>query len=555
MKLLALTSTLIWLALAATPSYGFFLDGDGHYSLRGETRTKPGFSSEQGTYQAIQQFFRLRGEARFNERSSMYLEFRLFDNPRATYLGDTPEPDECQANNGRSEDPEDPDNPCRGAHQNTGEPRYRDYLPRVSKLYVRYAFDFCILEAGRRGRDWGMGIFMDEGNDPFDTEISVYDGISCHINVQKSQPLGFAFGVDKLAETGTYVNSELVEGDPQDREFGANDRDDDINQYFFQIEFDDRRANAGAFFTKQIGVYFANVVGTAFDKDSPATRGGSNTDLKFLDLYTGFYIGSFAWRNELLFRMGKSGDPSYQGLGGRKESDSGNPATNKLEALAVAGNLEYVISRSGAPTGPVEFHQGDVSRHLVFLDYAYAPGDRDGYFRDIDESTGIAEAERNSINEEERDNKVSGLALHRNYKPALILLNGRPEFDAAKVDGVFDPGRLLNVNLLGLGYRYESFETGNFEAKLITATLSEGIPNRVKQFYETYEDALPVKPIGFYGKSLGYELDLKYSYSVGREITLGAALAAALPGKGWKVRENKEPEANVLLQSSVSFRF
>ena len=46
-------------SLAAPQAFGFFVDGDGHYGLRGETETAPAFSKKTGTYQAIQQSFRL----------------------------------------------------------------------------------------------------------------------------------------------------------------------------------------------------------------------------------------------------------------------------------------------------------------------------------------------------------------------------------------------------------------------------------------------------------------------------------------------------------------
>ena len=52
----------------------FFLTGSGHYSVRGEMRSAPGMAGDRGTHQAIEQSFRLLGEARFNERSSFFLE-------------------------------------------------------------------------------------------------------------------------------------------------------------------------------------------------------------------------------------------------------------------------------------------------------------------------------------------------------------------------------------------------------------------------------------------------------------------------------------------------
>jgi hypothetical protein len=554
--------------LASTPGYALFLDGDGHYALRGETRTNPAFSKESGTYQAIEQSFRLKGEARFNDLSSMFLEFRLFDNPREAYLGDRARPNDCAQRSDKTGDDTDGTSiyenasDCAGRHQNTGEPRYSPYTPKVTEAYVRYAFDYCILEAGRRSRNWGLGILLDDGKKPFSTDASVFDGATCNVNIQKSQTLGFSVGYDKLAETGTYANSYTTDAadptesefDREDRRFGANDTGDDIDQYFFTIEYDDRKANAGAAFTKQVGVYFAQV------NSKDLSHGGSNTDLKFLDLYTGFFFGDLAFRNELLFRMGKSADPNWVGLGGKRyDYEANQPVTNKLQSIALAGNLEWTMARSGAAVGPVEYNKGDASRHVLTFGYALAPGDKDGYRTDRSSAdTGVKDL---GYNEEGRDDKITAIAFHRNFKPAMLLFNARPEADKLRVDGAFDPSRVLNANVFSLGYMYESIQIGSFEVKVVTATLDEGVPGEVVDYYDSLDDKAeaagqdPVeKPVGYAGKSLGYELDLSYVYKVGREVELGLASAIAVPGEAWKISDSN-PTNEFMIQSYAAFKF
>lgn len=530
------------LPLTAAPvAYGFSVDGDGHYALRGETRTAPGFSKKTGFYQGIEQSFRLLGEARFNDQSSMFLEMRLFENPREAYLGDTGKPVDCSKKNENSHECE---------HQSTGEPRYEPYTPKITQAYIRYAFDYCIVEAGRRGRDWGLGAFLDSGSDPFETDASIFDGFSCDINIQKTSTLGFRVGYDKLAETGAYVDSAATGS----RRFGANDTGDDIDQYFFTIEYDDRKANAGEAFTKQIGVYFAQVNGAEYKtNDAGKESGGSSTDLKFLDLYTGFFLADFSLRNEILFRMGKSADPNWQSLGGSQYEDS-KPARQKLDAIALAGAFDWTMSRSGAAIGPAEYNRGDASRHVFFLNYAYAPGDEGGYY-----NNDIPGAANNTdVNSSARDSNVKAIALHRNFKPALILFNARPEADSEIVQGAFNPGRVENATVFGTGYRYESMATGNIEAKLVTASLLTGVPGAVTSYYDSIEDT-PTdngkRPVGFYGKDLGWELDLTYTYKVGREAELGIAAAAALPGEAWQTEVDSKPVAEFLLQTSAAFRF
>lgn len=536
------------LVLSSSQAFGFFVDGEGNYGLKGETQIAPGFQKQSGTYQAIEQTFRLKGEARFNDQSSMFLEFRLFDNPRESYLGDTAEPRECDASRtGDRPETEDPNHPCQGEHQNTGEPGYRPYTPKVTKAYMRYAFDYCIVEAGRRGRDWGLGIFMDSGNRPFSTDASVYDGISCDINIQKTNTLGFTLGYDKLAETGAPIDGAGQPG-TSSRRYGANDTADDIDQFFFSISYDDRKANAGSPFTKQIGVYFAQISSRAYKTDDEADKetGGSETDLKFLDLYTGFFIGDLAFRNEILFRMGKSKDPNWIDLGGQVYSD-GEAATNKLDSIGFAGGIDWTVSHAGAPLGPTEYNEGTLSRHVLFLNYAYAPGDGDGYYNDpkLDSDLDVAK----------RDSKVKAMAFHRNFKPALLLFNGRPEADNLIVDGAFNPGRMENATLAATGYRYESTQSGSFEVKFVTAQMNESPTGAVKDHYDNQAVDDGSRPAGFYGKSLGFELDLSYVYKVGREADLGLAAAAALPGDAWKTNEDSKPTNNFLLQSSATFHF
>jgi hypothetical protein len=568
----------------ATSAQGFFIDGSGHYGLRGETRTAPGFSKRAGTYQAIEQTFRLTGEARLNDRSSAFLELRLFPDEREAYLGDTPQPREC---NSRINEDGEEEASCEGRHQNTGEPGYKDYQPRIKKAYIQYAFDYCIVQAGRRGRDWGTGIFLDSGEDPFETDASVFDGIDCNINITKSQTLGFSIGYDKLAESGTYIDDPRDNPDgtsdadalnARDRNFGSNDTGDDIDQYFFTIQFDDRKANAGAAFTKKIGVYFSQISAKS-KKD-----GGSDTDLKFLDLYTGFFLTDIMFENELLFRMGKSADPNWISMGGAG-SDGEEQPTNKLQSIGLAGALEWTMASSGATLGPAEYGRGDASRHLLRLEYAYAPGDKEGYFGPPEDGVipvnNDYKIENDNSGEDEhplnvgnrpnaangRDSKAEAMAFHRNFKPALIFFNARPEQDDLRQDGVFNPSRVMNASLFGFSYKYESIEGGNFESKIITGSLNETMPDNVKQFYALKKDAgtnadgtiaeadSGKRPPGYFGLDLGYELDLIYSYKTGRESIMGISAAYALPGKAWKTLEGEAPSANILIQTQIAFMF
>ena len=215
-----------------------YLEANGHYSLSGETSTHPVFSKESGSFQAIKQNFGLNTEFRVSDKSSLWMQFKVFDDPREAYLGDKPQPSDCSPKIDPGTDPIRPnlgvkntgsDSNCSGRYQNTTEPGYAAYTPKVTELYVTHANDYCLIKAGRRPRHWGLGIFMNAGNGSFDTSQSVYDGVSCDVNIQKTQLLGFSFGYDKLSETGSPVEADVIRNS---KGYGAFTSSDDLDQYF-----------------------------------------------------------------------------------------------------------------------------------------------------------------------------------------------------------------------------------------------------------------------------------------------------------------------------------
>jgi hypothetical protein len=506
-------------ALISGSASAIFVDGHGYYSLRGETRTKPEFQAGSSTFQAVDQFFRLDTELRVNDKSSVFMEFKVFDDEREAFMGDTARPQPCPSG---ANTPEGQD--CSITHQNSGEPRYQPYVPKVTKLYAKYAMDYCLLTAGRRGRQWGMGILLDDGTRPFTTDASVFDGVTCDINIQKSQTLGFSVGYDKISETGASILSNGVGTET----YGASNNGDDLDQFFLTIEYNDHRANAGKGFSKQIGIYFANVVG-----------GDNNrTDLKIADLYLNFQLQDMVIQNEAVFRLGKSSDPSWSLLGGARTLDLDNRVSNDLQSIALAGSIEYYLSRSGAYLGPKEYNQGNATSHSIFAGYAYAPGDADGYHPEY-ASADVANSER--------DSKVSAFAFHPNFKPGLLLFNGRKRSDRRRIDGVFDPYRVVNATVFNAGYRYQSIENGNFEAKVVTAKMNEAMPTALREAGNT--------GIGYDSDALGFELDLSYTRALGKEMEFGFAGAIGLPGNAWKTEAQGKVESSYLLQSHVSFNF
>ncbi|SME90285.1 hypothetical protein [Pseudobacteriovorax antillogorgiicola] len=533
----AIFTSLAMATMASSPALAVFIDGHGSYALRGETRTKPGFNQETGVYQAVDQFFQLDTEIRTSDKASFFLEFRLFDQDRESNLGDDTQLDTCPTPIGAGEDYNCAEQS--GLQQDAIEPRYKDLQPRVTKAYAQYAMDYCLLTVGRRDRHWGLGLYLDGGNDVFDTDASIYDGVTCDINLQKSQTLGFSVGYDKISETGGSIYATGI----ADQNYGPNNRSDDLDQIFFTIEYNDHKTNAGKGFSQQVGIYFANIFG----------GGNTGTDIKVADLYLNFIISDLVIQNEILFRLGESADPNLALLGGARRLNDTDEFKNNVQSIAAAGSIEYFLSRSGSVLGPAKFKQGTATSHSLFFDYAFAPGDPDGY---------LPEYESLSDPESARDRSVKAVAFHRNFKPGLLLFNGTTGIDDKRVDGIFDPYRVMNASVFSLGYRYKSLVNGNFEIKFVTASLNESISSDAKSFYQSGDDELTQaerdnkeRPIGFYGDSLGMELDVSYSKSLGEGLELGVAGAIAQGGDAWKVKDSQSAQDNYLLQGHISFQF
>ncbi len=97
------------------------------------------------------------------------------------------EPEKCsKLKNSDQENVKENDNrgsaaDCEGRHQSASEPHYKAYKPRFTEAYVEYGSEFCLFEVGRRSRGWGMGIFLDNGRQPFADSASIFDGATAKL--------------------------------------------------------------------------------------------------------------------------------------------------------------------------------------------------------------------------------------------------------------------------------------------------------------------------------------------------------------------------------------
>ena len=530
------------LFLCGTRVQALTFDGSGHYSLRGESRTNQGMSKSRGLHQAIEQSFRLMGEARLNDKGSTFLEFKIFEDPENAYLGD-----QARLAPGCSDGSEGSD--CDGIHQNVIAPKYEYTSPKITKFFARYAFDMFLLEVGRRGRDWGMGLFLDSGERPFAKDASIYDGIAFEVNTQKYQTIGFKLGYDKISETGSYIRHSVQE--EKNFGFGPGNKFDDVDQLFLALYYKDKPSNESGVH-KHIGLYGARI------NSDEVSKGGSETDLTIVDLFTCFEIGSFNFKNELLLNLGKTADPNISVFGGAYEnSENGEVAINKFNTGGFAGQLAWTLASTGSYSGPKIYKKGDLQQHIAFFDYAYAPGDEDGYYddeRSLEVNTANTDAKFIARSTRKRSQNAKALSFHKNFQPSLIMFNGRTQINDLAVDGIFDPGRLMNAQVYSLGYRYENLNLGNIEIKLIHGLLNKNLTNvEIKNYYEA--NVSETRPFGYYGKEIGTEIDVKYLYSYGKDIDFGVSLAALKPGKAWKTLAETDPENSYLMQTQLSLNF
>ena len=194
--------------------------------------------------------------------------------------------------------------------------------------------------------------------------------------------------------------------------------DDDIDQYYFLLEMDERQTNTTGAFSRHIGLYLSSMSAPGFNN-----LGG--TDIYFMDLYIGLYFNKLSIQSELILRRGKSGDKNIRLLGGAAASaeaaDAGaeggastGGVKNNVETMGWASRLSWSLAKSGSYIGPKSYRQGDYEESALFLDLAYAPGENQGYYEaGLDEATNVGISKR--------ENKTRAMGFNRNYQPALIL--------------------------------------------------------------------------------------------------------------------------------------
>ena len=185
---------------------------------------------------------------------------------------------------------------------------------------------------------------LDSGRDLYEEYASSFDGVSCEIKIENAQIIGLELGVDKLSEISSdFYKENNVDSRTVDEGLGSSS--DDIEQYYFALKYDDRAAGGNNFFKRNVGIYFSYLRGSSVD-DEIFDTSSSISDVKLIDLYTGFYFPGLSFENEIIFRLGNSADPNVSNLGGTK-SKKAVFVKNSMDSIGLAGKIEYQLAESG----------------------------------------------------------------------------------------------------------------------------------------------------------------------------------------------------------------
>ena len=272
----------------ANPAMGLFFESEGTVGLLGVSHYDPHSGATEGPLQGVEQLFHLGLEIKPGDLTSLYLDVGFWPIGERYYWGGDYE---------RTADL---------SESNT----YEAFTPRVSQLYLESATRYCLVSLGRRAKHIGLGIFLDDGTDPWDTHQSLFEGISCTVGPGLWRTLKVEVGADKL------------------REGFILEKGDDTKQFHALIAYDDRHVRSSSDLKKQVSLYFA-----FRDSSSPHLLGESSD--KYLDLFGGLYWKNLTFEAEGLIRMGKGSGRSWEDLGARPER------LNSVDALAVHAQASF----------------------------------------------------------------------------------------------------------------------------------------------------------------------------------------------------------------------
>lgn len=478
---LAVAGWMVWLGMISysPPAYGAFIHASGYVGLLSSGLYNPHYNGLDEDLQATEKYFTLDVEVQSGDLLSLHLDLRLWPQAAGSLLGEE----------------------AGQLGQEADFYFYNDFVPMVTEAYVEASTRFCLVNAGRRARHVGLGMFWHDAGEPFEAQQTLFEGISCELN-SAVQPIGVTIGVDKLREADPAITG------------------DDLSQFFVSMAFDDRERDSGYALKKQVALYYAYVT-----SHKPHDYGQQKD--KYLDVLAGLYYNGLSFETEALIRMGSAEGESWESYGGRPGELS------SVGAFALYSTLAYLLPLS------VVAEDGTGYTHELFLEYIYSPGDEQGYYKGTN----------SFLTETKRSNVITALPLNMNFKPALLLFNMRT--DAFDVDGIYSGDRIMNAHVIAGGYSFTHDQHGEFQAKLVHALMDKEMPDAVYSYFYHYplsEENSPDEyyefpegvtvPVGFYGRQIGTEVDLSYGYSFTDHLSFSITAGYLFAGQALNVGQD-----------------
>ena len=371
---------------------------------------------------------------------------------------------------------------------------------KVSRAFVQYeSSEAGRFRAGRIPRNWGLGIWMDDTWKPEGGTRSTSDAVSYMVDFPSA-----------LTVTGYW--EKISEG-------LLSSRGDDADALTVEIMIPDEIIDIGASgLNRNLGLAF-----------SKYDHSDSGTEIRVLDIFGIFSYGRVGFEGEINWPNGSTKSLAYASAGGDSKQcpEISNP-NNKyvtcdaqsVDGLNILMRARYQLgggvaaldksvklsqtesARSRRPTSQVAESQ------ILSVTAGYSKGDSDAF-------EGVTQP----------DSKVSGLPMHPNVRPALLMFNPLSEV----VPGM--PGAIVqNVIFSRLDYSYESPTFGMITPALVFA--------RLDKLNKT--SAVNAKTVGTVN-NLGFEVDLTYSYRTMDGVRLSLDGGLWVPGGAWE-KQGVKPE-------------
>lgn len=366
---------------------------------------------------------------------------------------------------------------------------------KVSRAFVQYeSSEAGRFRAGRIPRNWGLGIWLDDTWKPEGGTRSTSDAVSYMVDFPSA-----------LTVTGYW--EKFSEGQ-------LNSRGDDADALTVEIMIPDEVIDVGS-------SGLSRNLGLAFSKYDHSDSG---TEIRILDIFGIFSYGRIGLEGEINWPNGATKSLAYSSIGGSAKQcpEISNPKnryitceSQTVDGLNILMRARYQLgggvttldksvklsqteaARSRRPTSQVAESQ------ILSVTGGYSKGDSDAF-------EGVTQA----------DSKVTGLPMHPNVRPALLMFNPL----STHVPGM--PGSIVqNVVFSRLDYSYESPTFGMITPAVIFARL-DALNNAT---------GASDKKVGSV-HNVGFEVDLTYSYRTMDGLRLSLDGGLWVPGGAWELQ-------------------